>query len=133
MPTDPRVPPGLPGPGNLFAVGTVEFEEEQVTDLAAVAGSRVQRIVSRGQASPPGFWYDQDQAEWVAVLSGAALVRFETEDRARRLGPGDHLLIPAHHRHRVEWTAPDQPTIWLAVFMSAAGASPSDEDCCIAT
>jgi len=25
-------------------------------------------------------------------------------------------LIAAHRKHRVEWTTPDEPTVWLAVF-----------------
>ena len=77
---------------------------------------RIERIVSHGQASPEGFWYDQDEAEWVLVLSGAARLRFADESKARVLGPGDHVQIDAHHRHRVDWTDPTQPTVWLAVF-----------------
>ena len=76
---------------------------------------RIERIVSTGQASPPGFWYDQDWAEWVLVLSGAAGLEFEGEAAPRRLGPGDCVLIPAHARHRVAWTDAHQPTVWLAV------------------
>ena len=89
----------------------------EVTDtLLAVPGMRIERIVSLGQASPPGFWYDQDQAEWVLLLAGAARLRFADEPAARDLRPGDHILIPAHRRHRVEWTDPAAPTVWLAVF-----------------
>ena len=76
---------------------------------------RIERIVSTGQASPPGFWYDQDWGEWVVLLSGAARLRLAEEAEARRLAPGDWVDIPAHCRHRVEWTDPDQPTVWLAV------------------
>jgi cupin 2 domain-containing protein len=77
---------------------------------------RIERIVSHGQASPEGFWYDQDEAEWVLLLAGAARLQFTDEAEARSLGPGDHLHIAAHRRHRVDWTDPTQPTIWLAVF-----------------
>ena len=83
--------------------------------LAERPGVRIERIVSTGQASPPGFWYDQDWGEWVVLLSGAARLRFADEDEPRHLGPGDWVDIPAHCRHRVEWTDPDQPTVWLAV------------------
>lgn len=90
--------------------------EAEITQIIAVAeGVRVERIVSLGQASPPGFWYDQGWAEWVLVLAGEALLRFEDDPAARRLGAGDALAIPAGRRHRVEWTDPDRPTIWLAV------------------
>jgi cupin 2 domain-containing protein len=68
---------------------------------------------SQGHASPGGFWYDQGQHEWVVVLKGAARLRFEAE--IVEMKPGDFMNIPAHERHRVEWTTPDEPTIWLAV------------------
>jgi cupin 2 domain-containing protein len=84
--------------------------------LLAAPGVRVERIVSLGQASPPGFWYDQDEAEWVLLLAGAARVRFADEPRDRLLGPGDHVHIAPRRRHRVEWTDPAVPTVWLAVF-----------------
>ena len=89
----------------------------EITDeLFAAPGLRIERIVSLGQASPPGFWYDQPEGEWVLVLSGRARLRFADEDGERTLGAGDWLHIVAHRRHRVEWTDPDEPTIWLAVF-----------------
>jgi cupin 2 domain-containing protein len=88
---------------------------EVVEELLSQDGVRIERIVSLGQASPPGFWYDAPQGEWVVLLRGAALLRFADEEAPRRLGPGDCLDIAAHRRHRVEWTAPDEPTLWLAV------------------
>jgi len=88
---------------------------EAVTVLLTRPGLRVERIVSQGQASPPGFWYDQDWAEWVIVLGGAARLLFEGEPAPRELKTGDYVHIPAHMRHRIEWTAPDAPTVWLAV------------------
>jgi cupin 2 domain-containing protein len=84
--------------------------------LVARPGLRIERITSFGQASPAGFWYDQDEDEWVLLLSGATSLRFEDEPEARRLGPGDWVEIAAHRRHRIEWTDPAQPTVWLAVF-----------------
>ena len=78
------------------------------------ATCRIERIVSQGHASPEDFWYDQDQDEWVLVLKGAARLRFEGEEPVE-MEPGAHVNIPAHKRHRVEWTTPDEPTIWLAV------------------
>ncbi|MEI6557388.1 MAG: cupin domain-containing protein [Rhodospirillaceae bacterium] len=93
--------------------------EEQVSVLAAGPATRIERIVSTGQASLPGFWYDQEEDEFVALLTGAAGLRFEDEAAPRTLGPGDWLLIPAHRRHRVEWTHGTAPTVWLAVFFQA--------------
>ena len=89
----------------------------EITDpIVAAPGMRIERIVSLGQASPPGFWYDQAEAEWVLLLAGAARLRFADEPDARLIGPGDWVEIAPHRRHRVEWTDPTQPTVWLAVF-----------------
>jgi cupin 2 domain-containing protein len=76
---------------------------------SAVSTERVERIVSYGHASPDGFWYDQDRHEWVVVLNGAAKIRFEEGTVGTR--PGNYITIPAHRKHRVEWTTPDEPTI----------------------
>ena len=101
---------------DLPDAGTAEITEA----LVARPALRIERIVSLGQASPPGFWYDQDEAEWVLLLVGAARLRFADEPEPRLLGPGDWVEIATHRRHRVEWTDPAQPTVWLAVFYSEA-------------
>jgi cupin 2 domain-containing protein len=101
--------------GNLFSAVPARLDEEETTVLAEWPGVRIERIVSTGHASPPGFWYDQDSTEWVVVLTGSAGLRIEGEAAARILGPGAYLEIPPHVRHRVEWTAADRPTVWLAV------------------
>jgi cupin 2 domain-containing protein len=103
---------------NLFAPIPPEITEEVIQVLLATGNFRLERIVSHGQATPPGEWYDQDAHEWVALLSGAAGLRFEDEAEPRELRPGDYLLIPAHRRHRVEWTDPGTPTVWLALHYS---------------
>ncbi|MCG8543778.1 MAG: cupin domain-containing protein, partial [Alphaproteobacteria bacterium] len=77
----------------------------------------LERILSTGHATPAGEWYDQPRAEWVVVLRGRAGLRFEDEETVRTLNPGDHLLIPAHARHRVEWTSDTEPTVWLALHL----------------
>ena len=89
---------------------------ERVDVLLTTPGLLIERIVSWGQASPPGFWYDQAEAEWVTVLTGSARLRFADETEARVLAPGDWLDIAPHRRHRVEWTDPTVATVWLAVF-----------------
>jgi cupin 2 domain-containing protein len=104
---------------NLFADLAASREAEQFTDLLAVPGLRLERIVSLGQATPPGEWLDQDRAEWVILLRGAAGLLFEGEASVRDLKPGDYVTIPAHCRHRVEWTTPDEPTVWLALHYAA--------------
>ena len=103
--------------GNLFAdlPPATTQDAERFDTLLARPGLRIERIVSAGQASPPGFWYRQEDAEWVALLSGEALLRFEDEAEARRLRAGDWLYIAPLRRHRVDWTAQETPTVWLAV------------------
>jgi cupin 2 domain-containing protein len=100
---------------NLFAEIPTTLPSELWQDLLATANVRIERIVSHGHASPEGFWYDQDHDEWVMVVTGAAALRFADDQRLVRLRAGDYLNIPAHVKHRVEWTTPEEPTIWLAV------------------
>jgi len=106
--------------GNIFDQIVRGAPDEQITMLVAAEGIRIERIVSTGQASPPGFWYEQAWPEWVLLLSGAAGLLFEGEAAPRLLNPGDYLLIPASRRHRVEWTDATEPTIWLAVHYDPA-------------
>ena len=98
---------------NFFSAIPAALPEELTTVLQEGPGVRIERIVSHGHSSPPGFWYDQPEDEWVLVLQGAT--RLEFEDRIVEMGPGDYLNISAHEKHRVAWTTPDEPTIWLAV------------------
>src|SRR5688500_2673714 len=102
-------------PGNLFADIPADLRDEMFSTLLATRSFRVERIVSRGHASPLGFWYDQPEHEWVLLISGAARVRFDGEAEAVGMKPGDHLLIPAGRRHRVDWTAPEVDTVWLTI------------------
>ncbi|HEY1543143.1 MAG TPA: cupin domain-containing protein [Xanthobacteraceae bacterium] len=101
--------------GNLFADIPGELAQEEMTTLMSSSALRIERIVSRGQASPEAFWYDQPQDEWVIVLSGGAELAFEGDGTTMRMRPGDYVHIPAHRRHRVVWTDPAQATVWLAV------------------
>jgi len=98
---------------NIFCDLPEETPDELAEVLAESGHVRIERIVSHSHASPAGFWFDQDQHEWAIVLKGAARLRFE--DYAIEMQPGDFVNIPAHKKHRVEWTTPDEPTIWLAV------------------
>jgi len=93
--------------------------DEQFSELLKRPDLRIERIVSTGQGSPEGFWYDQADGEWVLLIQGEAKLRFADEAAARHLKAGDFVDITPHRRHRVDWTPPDQPTIWLAVHYSA--------------
>ncbi|MDD3816720.1 MAG: cupin domain-containing protein [Thiovulaceae bacterium] len=76
---------------------------------------KIERIVSRGHASPKEGWYDQAKDEWVIVLEGEAVLSFEMREDVR-LQKGDYYYIPARLKHKVSWTTPHQETIWLACF-----------------
>lgn len=89
--------------------------DEALDTLVSRGGVRVERIVSFGQSSPDGFWYDQAEDEFVVLLSGRATLAF-ADGNTLELAPGAWVDIPAHTRHRVEATAADRPTVWLAVF-----------------
>ena len=100
---------------NLLADLPAHLSAEIFHTLVSGDNFRLERIVSLGHASPPGFWYDQEQHEWVLVLQGAAQLQFAGQEQLVEMRPGDALLIPAHQRHRVEWTDPQVPTVWLAL------------------
>ena len=101
---------------NLFAELPSNLPDELFTTLLETANVRIERIVSHGHVSPKDSWYEQDQNEWVVLLQGSARLRFE--DETVDMKPGDFVNIPAQRKHRVEWTTPDEPTIWLAVHSS---------------
>jgi cupin 2 domain-containing protein len=91
--------------------------EELVDTLYERPGLRIERIVSTGQVTPDGQWYDQDNDEWVLVIKGSARLRIDGEAHDRELGEGDYLFLPAHCRHRVAWTRSEPPTVWLAIHL----------------
>jgi cupin 2 domain-containing protein len=100
---------------NVLADLPQSMPNELFTTLLETANVRIERIVSQGHVSPDGFWYDQGTHEWVIVLMGTARLGFEGDVQPVEMKPGDFVNIPAHKKHRIEWTAPDEPTIWLAV------------------
>lgn len=102
---------------NLFEIPPQSLAQECLDVLAQGPDVRIERIVSKGHVSPPGFWYDQDQDDWVGLVQGEAVLAWD-HGGTQQLKPGDWLLIPAHARHRVEATSVDPPCIWLAVHGS---------------
>jgi cupin 2 domain-containing protein len=108
---------------NIFDDLPASSMEEDISILFERPGAMIERIVSTGQASPPGFWYDQDWTEWVVLLAGAARLRFEDEAEDRVFAPGDHALIAPRRRHRIEWTQSEPPTLWLAVHIREESAA----------
>jgi cupin 2 domain-containing protein len=105
--------------GNLgIGLPSAKLPDEIVDVLAEGSSARIERIVSSGQTSPEGTWYDQADDEWVLLVAGAARLRIEGEEDDRALGEGDWLLLPAHCRHRVTYTRAEPPTVWLAVHFA---------------
>jgi cupin 2 domain-containing protein len=98
---------------NLFASIPLHLSNELIETLLSAQHVCIERIISMGHTSPTGFWYDQAEHEFVVLLSGAARLRFE--DAEVEMIAGSCINIPAHRKHRVEWTDPTQPTIWLAI------------------
>lgn len=101
---------------NLLTDVPGSLPDELIETIVSNPTLRIERIISRGHASPKGFWYDQAENEFVVLLQGAARLQFENE--AIEMKAGSFIHIPAHRRHRVEWTTLDEPTIWLAIFFS---------------
>lgn len=98
--------------GNLFT--PVTRTDDEFVEILKSGQVRIERIVSEGHVSPPGFWYDQNEWEYVAVLQGSA--ELETLNGKIRLDSGDWVMIPEHERHRVSYTSSEPPCVWLAVF-----------------
>jgi len=101
---------------NLFANISTALKQEVVEELLRGKEFRMERIVSRGHCSEKEFWYDQEEDELVFLLSGEARLQFEHDNSLLSLKPGDYVHIPAHQRHRVDWTSTSEDSIWLALF-----------------
>ena len=101
--------------GSLFENIPSELPEEIFDTISSTDNVKIERIVSRGHASPEGFWHDQENNEFVLIVSGSAGLKLENEDDILVLKTGDYFNIEAHVKHRVEWTDSTCETIWLAV------------------
>lgn len=102
---------------NIFAELPDNLEQEVFETLISNDGVKVERIISKGHKTEAGQWYYQDLNEWVMVLKGAARLVFEGGESVE-LNEGSYINIPAHQKHRVDWTDPTQETIWLAIHYS---------------
>lgn len=100
---------------NLYDFEADGLEEELVTILHEDGHVRVERIVSTGQRSPDGFWYDQDEDEWLTLVQGESVLL--VEGRTICLQAGDTYFLSAHQRHSVESTTAEPPCIWICVFI----------------
>lgn len=108
---------------NLFQDVPIAPGREQIETLLETEAFRLEHIVSMGHRTPDGEWYDQDRDEWVALLSGQARLRFENPPEEIDLTPGDCVIIPRGRRHRVEWTEPDRPSVWVTLHHFSEGGT----------
>ena len=104
---------------NIFENIPKECKTEIFETLFEDKGLKLERIISEGQANPPGQWYDQDWDEWVVLLKGGAGILFKGAGVPIALKPGDYIHIPAHKKHRIEWTDPHEKTVWLAIHFKS--------------
>ena len=100
---------------NIFENIKSNNPDELFEDIISNPKIKLERIVSNGQSSPEGYWYDQEKDEWVILLKGSAGIKFESDEKIVELKQGDYLLIPAHCKHRVDWTDKSEATVWLAL------------------
>ncbi|MGH8559005.1 MAG: cupin domain-containing protein [Methylococcales bacterium] len=105
---------------NIYSPIAPEKDREAFETLLQTNGFRLERILSEGHATPAGEYYDQPEDEWVILLRGSAGLTMEGEPEEIVLNPGDHILIPANRKHRVEWTSPIEKTYWLAVHFKSS-------------
>ena len=105
----------MPDAKNILADIPAQLPQELFTSLFRNEQLHIERIVSRGHANEKDEWYDQDHDEWLILLQGNATLEFAEQAELKKLQTGDYLLIPAHCRHRVEWTDPAQDCVWLTV------------------
>jgi cupin 2 domain-containing protein len=104
---------------NIFEDIQGSVSEEVFETLLDNNNFKLERIVSSGQSTPEGMWYDQETDEWVIMITGSAGLSFKGHEEINVLKPGDYLFIPAHTIHRVEWTDSREKTIWLAIHCPA--------------
>lgn len=104
---------------NMFQNIPQHLDDEFFDIIIQNKNFKLERIISKGHVTPPGEWYNQEQHEWVFLLKGAAQLKIAGQINNIELNPGDHLLLPAHKKHRVEWTDPNTETIWLALHFNS--------------
>ncbi|KYZ78055.1 hypothetical protein AXX12_00470 [Anaerosporomusa subterranea] len=105
---------------NIFAkLPSQAQSSELINNLLQTRHFSLKRIISTGQATPDGEWYNQEEDEWCILLTGSAALRFEGQSELIELKPGDHIHIPAHKRHQVAWTKLGEPSVWLALHYHA--------------
>jgi cupin 2 domain-containing protein len=98
---------------NIFCITPISPGSEVSEILYGSNNIRIERIISNLSPSPKGFWYDQNEDEWVLILEGRA--QLDIEGKKEKLKKGDWILIKKHEKHRVESTS--KKCLWLCVFV----------------
>ena len=88
---------------------------EEIENILRHGNVRIERITGSGAVSPDGFWFDQDENEWVMLLQGDAVIEF-TDGTKTQMTAGSYISLPAHEKHRLVYTSSDPACIWLAFF-----------------
>jgi len=104
---------------NIFKNLPGDKSEEIFEDIIVKSGFKLERIVSNGQSTAEGQWYDQKRDEWIVLLSGAAELLFEGDSETLKMTPGDYILIPAGKKHRVVSTDSTKTSVWIALHYDA--------------
>jgi len=101
---------------NIYSDIPKELPNELFEKIIQNGSFKLERIISKGHSTPKGKWYNQSEEEWVVVLKGSAGISIEGEAGTVVLKPGDYIHLPAHLKHRVEWTDATTETVWLALY-----------------
>ncbi len=88
---------------------------ETFDTLHSSDGLTIERIASNRLID--GRWYDQEEDEWVMLVSGNAILEFK-DNTLLTMKAGDHLLLEAYTSHRVKETSKD--ALWLAVHETSS-------------
>lgn len=99
---------------NIFQLPNDFGNQEIFETIINSHNVKIERIISTGQTTPEGIWYDQDHDEWVILLQGKATLLY-SNNSSINLKAGDYLLIKANQKHRVTFTSSNPPCIWLAI------------------
>ncbi|MFN2268600.1 MAG: cupin domain-containing protein, partial [Desulfonatronovibrio sp.] len=104
--------------GNIYENLPRADYQEHFEDIHKSKVVRIERIISLGQATPEGEWYDQDWDEWVVLLKGQAGILIYGQEKVKELSPGDYIFLSSGLKHRVEWTSVNEPCVWLAIHFN---------------
>lgn len=101
--------------GNILQNLPLDLDKEIFETIFKNKNIKIERIISYGQTSPVDFWYEQEENEFILLLSGEARLEF-LDKPDLHLKKGDYTLLPSKLKHRVAFTSKSEVSIWLAIF-----------------